>query len=451
MKIQRSRKHPGLRVLPEKREPGIALVAVGQDLAGSLAPGDRVLAVDGNAIDDLLDFHYYSALEAEPVLTVLSSAGEKRRVAVSGESLGGGQLEFEPLVFRTCGNDCVFCFIHQMPEGLREDLYFMDEDYRLGFLYGNYVTLALAREHELRRIVEQRLSPVYLSVHSTDMALRNRLLGLKKSRDIHELIRRLLDGGIAIHSQIVLLPGWNDGKELDRTLRELAAYHPGMESVGVVPVGLTDHRSKLTPLDGFDASGCEEVVAQVESWQERFRSELGARFVHLADEFYLSAARPLPAREDYEGFPLADNGIGMSRDFVDEVLAEAREWSAPGRPLRVSVVTGRLGERLFREYLLPELAGLPGLDLHVLGLDNRLFGSRVTVSGLLPGREILAGVAALPADRDLVLVPPNTLNAQELFLDDLSLDEMRSESPLPLLVPSTGLLASLRDFESSLS
>ena len=451
MRLIRSARHPGLRIAPASGPAGLRLTAVGPALAGRLAVGERLLAVDGEPLTDVLDFHYYSAFSPEPELTVQAADGSERRVRLPGELLEGEALEFEPLEFKTCGNDCVFCFIHQMPAGLREDLYFMDEDYRLGFLYGNYVTLALAREHELERIIRQHLSPVYLSVHATDMALRNRLLGLKRSRDLRGLIERLLAGGIAIHTQVVLVPGWNDGAALDQTIEELAAYHPGIESLGIVPVGLTAHRTRLAALTAFDAAGCARVIAQVESWQQRLKGELGTRFAHLADEFYLQAGRPLPQMADYEEFYLYDNGIGMSRDFVDTVLAEAARWVAPARPVRAGILTGKLGEQLFREALLPQLPPLPGLSLALRGLENRLFGSGITVSGLLPGEELLAGRALLPADIDVLVLPPNTLNAGGRFLDDLSLADLRERAGLPVLVPESGLLAAVADFAQTLS
>jgi len=442
-KIIRTDKHPGLRMQRGDREPGVKLVRVSEQLAGSVRPGDRLVAVDGNSIEDALDFHYYSVFSLEPELTLRDESGAERKVRVPGEALEGEALEFEPLQFKTCGNDCVFCFIHQMPEGLREDLYFMDEDYRLGFLFGNYVTLALAREHELDRIIKQHLSPVYLSVHATDMDLRNRLLGLKRSRDIHDIIRRLLDGGVSIHTQIVLLPGWNDGDALERTLADLVAYHPGIESLGIVPVGLTDHRARLTRLEKFDAEGCAKVVDQVARWQQRCLREFGSRFAHLGDEFYLQAGRPLPPTEAYEEFFLLDNGIGMGRDFVDTVRAEAEGWTAPGRTLRVGALTGKLGEQLFGEELNELLADLPGLDLQVRGIENQLFGGEITVSGLLPGRELLAGRELLSDDLDLLLLPPNTLNADSRFLDDLTLEEFRAKSHLPVAVPESGLLGAI--------
>jgi putative radical SAM enzyme (TIGR03279 family) len=449
-RIIRSDKHPGIRFAGSKQQPGIKLIRVSPELAGRLAPGDRILAVDGTPIEDVLDFHYHSVFGMEPELRVLGEDGKERLQKIRSEELEGDSLEFEPLQFKTCGNDCVFCFIHQMPDGLREDLYLMDEDYRLGFLYGNYVTLALAREHELDRIIRQHLSPVYLSVHATDMELRNRLLGLKRSRDVHATIRRLLDGGIDIHTQIVLLPGWNDGEALERTLTDLVAYQPGILSLGIVPVGLTRHRERLDTLDGFDAAGCAKVIDQVRPWQERCLAEFGSRFVHLGDEFYLQADRPLPPTEAYEDFFLIDNGIGMAREFLDVVRAEAREWREPVRNCRVGILTGGLGEKLFREQLLPELASLPGLELHVAGLANSLFGEKITVSGLLPGRELLEGRTQLPAELDLLLLPPNTLNAADRFLDDLTLEEFRASCDLPVMVPESGLLGAVGEFTRSL-
>ncbi len=423
-----------------KPEPGLGIVRVSEDLEGQLGPGDRILKVDGQEIEDVLDFHYYSVLSLEPKLRIRNNEGEERDLSLPAEKLDASKLDFEPLVFKSCGNDCVFCFIHQMPPGLREDLYFMDEDYRLGFMYGNYVTLALARERELERIVKQQLSPVYLSVHATDMALRNKLLGLKRSRDLDETIRRLIEGGITLHTQVVLLPGWNDGEHLEKTLRDLAAYYPEVASLGIVPVGLTDHRKSLTPLVGFDAEGARRTLDLVESFQDEFKAEHGSRFVYMADEFYLMAGRAFPEQSEYEDFPLIDNGIGMGRDFVETVLGEASTWKAPDRNRKVGVLTGRLGEKLFADYLESTLMKLEGVDFTVKALDNHLFGSRITVSGLLPGKELLQAARELPEDLDLLILPPNTLNAKDLFLDDLSLEDFRAALPMPVAVPESGLL-----------
>ncbi len=423
-----------------KPEPGLGVLRVGKSLEGKIGPGDRILKVDGQDIEDVLDFHYYSVLTQEPVLTVRSNSEEVQDIPLVSEDLDGSNLEFEPLVFKSCGNDCVFCFIHQMPPGLREDLYFMDEDYRLGFMYGNYVTLALARERELERIIRQQLSPVYLSVHATDMPLRNKLLGLKRSRDLDETIRRLIDGGITLHTQVVLLPGWNDGEHLDKTLRDLAAYYPDVASLGIVPVGLTDHRKTLTNLEGFDVEGAARALDQVEAFQSEFYAEHGSRFVYMADEFFLLTGRPFPSQEEYEDFPLIDNGIGMGREFVETVKAEAARWTKPNAKLRVGILTGRLGEILFEEYLKETLQALPGIEFEIKVLDNRLFGSRITVSGLLPGRELLDAALELPQDLDLLLIPPNTLNASELFLDDLSLEDFRSALSMPVAIAEAGLL-----------
>ncbi len=413
---------------------------VGESLKGKLGQGDRILKVDGQDVEDVLDFHYYSVLTQEPLLQVKTLSGELKEIALASEDLDGSNLEFEPLVFKSCGNDCVFCFIHQMPPDLREDLYFMDEDYRLGFMYGNYVTLALARERELDRIICQQLSPVYLSVHATDMPLRNKLLGLKRSRNLDETILRLIDGGITLHTQVVLLPGWNDGEHLDKTLRDLAAYYPDVASLGIVPVGLTDHRKTLTKLVGFDTEGAARALEQVETFQADFHAEHGSRFVYMADEFYLLSGRAFPSQEEYEDFPLLDNGIGMGREFVETVKTEAARWQIPQSEYRVGILTGRLGEILFEEYLKDTLSALPGIEFEIKVLDNKLFGSRITVSGLLPGRELLEAALELPQDLDLILLPPNTLNASELFLDDLSLDDFRAALPMPVAIAEAGLL-----------
>lgn len=446
MRYLRSCRHPGLRVAPESGEPGLEVLDVAGALAGRVRPGERVLAVDGQPLADRLDYLYLTSFSDRPRLRIRGADGAEREEAFAPDALAGDALTFAPLAFRTCGNDCVFCFIQQNPPGLRDEIYLMDEDYRLGFLFGNYVTLALAKDRDLDRIVRLRLSPLYLSVHATDMALRNRLLGIKKSRNVLGLIDRLAAGGIAIHAQIVLVPGWNDGENLDRTLDDLAARHPDVASVGIVPVGLTDHRAGLTPLHAFDAAGCAGVIAQVAPRQERWLDELGTRFAFLADEFYLQGERPLPGLDHYENLSQIDNGIGMARDFEAELAREAAAWRAPARPLRAALVTGRLGERLHRDVLLPRLADLPGLDLRLVALDNPLYGAPVTVSGLLPGKAVRDALAELAGEADVAVLPPNVLNADDRFLDDLTLDELRAAAPMPVLVPESGMLAALADF-----
>ena len=433
----------GLESRPSGPKPGARVSSVPDSLRGLIEPGESIVKVDGETIEDTLDFHFYCSFAEKPILTVLDTEGNERELRLESEDSG---IEFEPLEFKKCGNDCVFCFIHQMPTGMREELYLQDEDYRLGFMFGNYVTLALAREGELDRIVRQHLSPQYVSVHATEMGLRNRLLGLKRSRDILQTLRRLIDGGVTVHAQVVLLPGWNDGPALDRTLGELSKLWPDVESLGIVPVGLTDHRGNLPKLEAYGPEGAREVLDQVGYFQASFLSENGSRFAHLADEFYLLAGRPLPQMDEYEDFPQMDNGIGMARDFVETGIDEAAAWKAPKRALSVLLLTGKLGARLIEEYLRETLDGLEGLQIEVRALENRLFGAGVTVSGLLPGRELLKAALEGADGRDLVILPPNTLNAADLFLDDISLESFRQEMPIPVVLPETGLLGPLAEF-----
>ncbi|MDP6797776.1 MAG: DUF512 domain-containing protein [Candidatus Krumholzibacteria bacterium] len=429
---------------PKKRS-GLKVARVAGDLIPLIEAGEEILEIDGNAVEDVLDFHFYSVLSLSPQVMIASSSGETRTISLESHLLDPSNLEFEPMQFKTCGNDCVFCFIHQMPPGLREDLYFMDEDYRLGFMFGNYVTLALAREKELLRITRQQLSPVYVSVHATNMELRNRLLGLKKSRDILSTIQRLCDEGITVHTQIVLLPGWNDGEELKRSMEDLARLSPGVASLGVVPVGLTDFRSSLPSLQACTPQAAGLVIDQVENFQKQSLRETGTRFVFLADEFYLLSERDLPMMEEYEDFPLSDNGIGMSRDFIEAVRSEASSWSPLEKPQRITILTGILGERVFREFLEKTLSELEGLEFKVRALKNSLFGEKITVSGLLPGRVLLKAAIEEAPHCDLLLLPPNCLNASDLFLDDLSLSGFRDKVPVAVAIPEEGLLSPLLD------
>ena len=294
-----------------------------------LRAGDRILAINGAALRDTIDFHFHAG-EERLALSLERGGGATTPCSSAARPALGLELEApRPSEISTCANKCVFCFIHQLPRGMRKSLYVKDDDFRLSFLHGNYITLTDLEEQELARIEEQRLSPLYVSVHATDPELRHRLLGQPRvKRDLMPVMERLVRAGIAIHAQIVLCPEWNDGPHLERSIHELARLHPGVRTTAVVPVGLTRHRERLPQLRTLTDARRATLVRAIEAWQRTFLRSLGTRFVFAADELYLQAGAPLPAAREYEGFAIAEDGIGLVRRFSDE---RAPRHRAPAR------------------------------------------------------------------------------------------------------------------------
>jgi putative radical SAM enzyme (TIGR03279 family) len=405
---------PEIGVRVERVEPG------GLAAEAGLQPGDRLLRVNGAPLRDLIDFH---VLAGEERLQVdLEREGTPRGVTLLrqwGRDLG---LQCEPPTpseISTCANKCVFCFIHQLPRGLRKSLYVKDDDYRLSFLHGNYITLTDLPDAEIQRIVDQHLSPLYVSVHATDPALRHFLLGSPKGMrgDLMERMGRLARAGIRMHAQIVLCPGLNDGPHLERTVRELAALQPAVATVAVVPVGLTRHRDGLYPLRSVTPDEARTLLAAIHGWQAEHRARSGARLVFAADELYLSAGEPIPPAAAYEGFPVVEDGIGLVRRFEDG-LARARARRRAPRPAvsRATVVTGELAAPILRRGL--SALAVPGLAVEVVAVRNEFFGPAISVAGLLTGQDIAAALAGRPLG-EVVLVPAVALQeSRGVFLDD---------------------------------
>jgi len=409
-----------------------------------LRAGDRILAINGSALRDVIDFHFHAGQER--LRFSLERAGRREGAVLrrTGPDLG---LELEaprPGEIDTCGNKCVFCFIHQLPRGMRKSLYVKDDDFRLSFLHGNYITLTDLDEHELRRIEEQRLSPLYVSVHATDPDLRHRLLGEPRVRsELLPLMERLAKAGIVMHAQIVLVPEWNDGPHLERSVRELALLHPGVATVAVVPVGLTRHRERLPALRAHTALEAREVAGTIAGWQREFRQSLGTRFVWASDEVYLQGGLPLPSAVTYEGFPVIEDGVGLVRRFTDGFAAARRRPSRPAvTPRTVTVVTGTM----FAPHMRALLDGvrLDGLTISVVPVVNDWFGHGIGVAGLLTGEDIRAQLAGR-ALGDEVLVPEVALHDKAgVFLDDMTCDEIAASLGVPVraVEPSAGALLS---------
>ena len=409
-----------------------------------LAPGDRLVAVNGHPIRDIIDYNYHTADE-ELTLEVEKADGEVWEVELekdAEESLG---LIFPPPEPLRCGNRCVFCFVHQLPRGLRAPLYVKDEDYRLSFLYGNYVTLANISTEDLERIKEQRLSPLYISVHATDAAVRERLLGTAGLRPILDVMGELAAARISMHTQVVLCPGINDGAVFEQTVVDLASLHPWVQSLAVVPVGLTAHRRGLPALQPVTPEYARDFVAQ---WQPRSRelaARFGAPFLFLADEFYIKGELPFPSLDDYGDLPQLENGVGMIPLFLseaEEVLAEAM----PLRPATVVVVTGESPYRYLADFV-DALAAKTGVELRCVAVRNRLFGDEITVTGLVTGRDVIDSLREFTLP-ELVLLPDVMLKEGEgCFLDDVTADDVAAGvGTTVVVVPSTpwGIYDALR-------
>lgn len=397
-----------------------------------ILPGDELLEINGQRVQDNLDVRFYEGDEALELK--VARDGEVLLFDIEkddGEPLG---LELEEMKILSCGNDCIFCFVDQNPKGLRSQLYFRDGDYRLSFMYGNYTTMTNAGPAIIRRIITQRLSPQYISVHATDLQTRIRLMGLKKDDHILEKIGLLHDNGIAMHTQIVLCPGINDGAVLEKTVEDLWKYHEHIVSLAVVPVGLTDHRFGLTELRRVDRPYARKLLDGIEAYQARFRKECGRGFVYASDEFYIVAGRALPAGRTYDGFPQYENGVGMTRTFLTKFHAAARRLPAalPKRKT-LTLVTGQLAAGFMEEEIVPALKKVKNLKVELVVARNTLYGKSVTVSGLLSGKCVYSAVRRKGAG-DMVLLPPDILNADGLFLDDMSVPQLERSLNAPVHV-----------------
>ncbi len=409
-----------------------------------LKPGDDLVEIDGQPIGDGIDVaHAIGWTDDEKVSTVYMREGDRLDItlpSVHPEELG---ITLEPDALRTCGNRCVFCFIDQLPRGLRSSLYVKDEDYRLSFTCGNYVTLTNMSDGDYDRVLAQRLSPLYVSVHVTDDDVRRRMLGNADAPSILPALRRLTDGGVRVHTQIVVCPGINDGDVLDATLRDLTSLGDGLASVAVVPVGLTAHRDGLTDLKLVTGEVARETVTIVERWQEQMLDERHEAVVYAADEFYLLAGLDPPALEDYGDFPQLENGVGLLRWFERDVAdGAARLGSADAGGRVVTILTGTLAAPFIETTVRSAFNNITGLDLRVVPVVNRLLGESVTVAGLLAGHDIVDAIRGSAAS-GLFLLPGEAFNAEGLTLDGLTLAEIRNLAGVDHIEATNDLVAAI--------
>ncbi len=428
----------GVRVLRVKPR-SLAAVA-------GLAPGDHLVAINGSPLRDAIDFQVLSG--EEDLAIHLLRDGIPRDATIHrrwGKELGLELAPPTPGEIQTCANKCVFCFIHQLPRGMRRSLYVKDDDFRLSFLHGNYITLTDLSEEEMQRIVDQHLSPLYISAHATDPELRHILLGKPKIKgDLMPRMRHLAQAGIRMHAQIVLCPDLNDGRHLARSVRELAELYPEVATLAVVPVGLTRHRERLPALRPVTGNEARALLIAIHGWQSEYLRRLGSRFVFAADELYILAGWDSPPVEAYEDFPVVEDGIGLVRKFLDGWRTAAR--TLPGRvdpPRHVSVATGEL----FAPYLersLAALRGIQGLRVSCYPIPNDFFGRRITVAGLLTGQDLLTYLSRQPLG-DLLLVPGVALkDGAGVFLDDLTPQDLASRLDVAVKAPEADPRALLR-------
>lgn len=411
----------------------LAIVAVQPDSVGielELEPGDQLLSINGKPVRDLLDYHLYIAVE-NVLLEVRKGDGTLWDLELEKDAEDNLGLEFEHPQPNQCGNNCVFCFVHQLPRGMRKSLYIMDEDFRFSFMYGAYVTLTNIGEEEVERILEQHLSPLYVSVHATDEAIRQKLVGRKDILPILPLLQRLVAGGIQLHTQIVLCPELNDGDCLERTIDDLAALRPGLLSLAIVPVGLTGHRHRLPQLRTFTQPEAAAVLERLHERQQRYLAETGARFLFAADELYLQGRVEFPPLDDYEELPQLENGVGLIPLFRGEAEAVLEEAG----PLSLGPVSLLTGVSAFDdlERFLRQLSLKTSVPLELHGIHNDFFGGQVTVTGLLTGTDILAQLQG----RDLggaLLIPDVVLReGEDVFLDDMTLEQLQQSLGVPVI------------------
>ncbi len=403
-----------------------------------IKPGDFIVSINEKPITDLIDYKYLISDDYLEVELVDGVTGEQWVLEIEKEFDEDLGVTFDEAVFdgiRACQNRCVFCFVDQMPSQMRETLYVKDDDYRLSFLQGNFVTLTNLSRVDLDRIAELRLSPLYVSVHTTNPDLRVRMLGNKKAGQVLEQLRFLASAGTQLHTQIVLCPGVNDGAELEHTIEDLTSLWPAVQTVAVVPVGLTDFRAGLYELRNVSVEEAKGLVKQISRLQHSLRQKTGKSLVYLSDEFYLKAGEPVPEAETYDDYEQLENGVGLVRLLYDRF--EKVKDQIPGEILpmkRVVLATGKLGGQAMQP-VLDELKKVKGLFIEPLVIENRFFGSNVTVTGLLTGSDIIEALKETAIDADVLLIPAVMCKKQEtVFLDDLSPSYVAAKLTLPVKV-----------------
>lgn len=403
-------------------------------IRAKIVPGDTLISINGNPITDVLDYRFYMTDE---VLNLLLCNQEKevRTVLVKKDEYEDLGLEFETYLMDKqmgCRNKCIFCFVDQTPKGMRPSLYFKDDDTRMSFLFGNYTTLTNLKDGDIQRIIKMHISPINVSVHTTNPKLRVEMMGNPSAGEKLGYIKMLTDGGIKVNTQLVLCPGINDGPELERSLSDLAQLTPNLQSIAVVPVGLTKHRQGLYPLHSYTKEEAKKVIETVDRWGDHFFAQYGQRIAYASDEFYLLAQQPVPQPEFYGEFDQLEDGVGMLA-LMKQEFSSALEMAGPMEiRRRVTVATGVSAYPLLASLAQKAMEKYPGVTIHVVEIKNNFFGSQVTVAGLITGQDLVGQLSG----RDLgegVLIPSCMLrHEQDKFLDDMTIEQAEQALGVPM-------------------
>ena len=390
--------------------------------------GDTLLLLNGHEVHDILEYRYLMS-EYEVTVTIEKKDASIEEITIENDYEDIG-IEFESGLIdnaKSCTNKCIFCFIDQLPEGMRETVYFKDDDSRLSFLQGNYVTLTNMKEEEISRMIEMRISPINISVHTTNPELRIKMLNNRFAGNIYSIMKRFAENNMHMNCQIVLCPGINDGAELERTINDIRKLYPFVESLAVVPVGLTAHREGLCRLKEFDKEGSKEVIEQITRKQEKFLAEIGTRLVYLSDEFYLNAGVKIPEPEEYEGFPQLENGVGLIAGLDEEFTAAIDMIKAKKRKRRVSLATGELAFEFINGLAKRIEEAAPGVHADVYAVKNEFFGGGVNVAGLVTGGDIIKQLKGKIKTRELIIPSVMLRDGDDIFLDDVTVSDIERE------------------------
>ena len=405
-----------------------------------LEPGDRLLSIDGHELEDIFDYEYY--IENESIMVVIAKKnGEEWELDIENDYQDLG-LTFENGLmsdYKSCHNKCVFCFIDQMPKGMRETLYFKDDDSRLSFLQGNYVTLTNMKDKDIERIIKFKLAPINISVQTTNPELRCKMLHNRFAGEALKKIDRLFEAGTPMNGQVVMCKNLNDGDELDRTIRDLTRYIPCMESVSVVPVGLSKYRDGLYPLEPITAEDAAKTIDIIEKWQKKVYAEHGIHFIHASDEFYILAGRELPEEERYDGYIQLENGVGMIRLLTTEVHEALDYLEGDEEEEELSIATGKLAAVYLAGFLEEIKKKFPNRKVHLYPIRNDFFGEMITVAGLITGQDLIAQLKDKPLGSRLLLPECMFRSGEEVFLDDITRQEVENALQVPVnIVKSSG-------------
>lgn len=406
-----------------------------------IEPGDVLVSVNGQEPEDVFDYRYL--MNEEEVLVVIRKPdGEEWELEIEKEYEDDLGMEFENGLmddYRSCRNKCMFCFIDQLPKGMRDTLYFKDDDSRLSFLQGNYLTLTNMSEHDLEKIIYYKLSPINISFQATNPELRCKMLHNRFAGDVMDKVRRLKEAGIVMNGQIVLCRGVNDGEELDRSIRDLVTLMPELQSVSVVPVGLTRYRDGLYPLEPFTKEDACKVLDLICSWQEKLLKEYGTHFIHAGDEWYILAERPMPEEMTYDGYLQLENGVGMVRLLKEEVDAYLKKLPGDDRKRRVTIATGELAAPYLREHVVSIRGKYPNVEVQVITVKNEFFGGKITVAGLLTGQDLVKQLKGKDLGEELLLSINMLKSDEPIFLDDMTVEQLQTALQIKVsIVESSG-------------